>query len=456
MQLTQTPSTPFDASTYAHNHETMLAVLHGTDGPIVPDKREPDLTLRLERILVNRSTNLHVPYEGELGIEAVLTRLSETWNVFEKKFFENHLMGLHGRLALASGELVPLVISLAAGGQVVCTAGPSTSVESLLQVVEAFDRQIHIETKAMGCAYELVAEGYNPYISSPLDVSLVPRARWTLLTAHLSQTGRYARDVMRCGCSTSVGIVHTGTASVMEAYRLATALVPLLNFLCDNVRSFRGAGARRTQRMIRSVMWDEVDPTRCGIVPGTFDNDFSFEAYLLWLEGIQPILFENQDGSVASTGKSTLKEVMGTRTFTRDEAAHFLHNVYPPAKLLEHVLQISAADALRPRQAAAYVAFLKGLFRNELSVNMALSTFEVTSVQDVQDASFALRKYGWNATIYGKPVVKLADDLTRISRAMLTNPAEHTIMRGLTELWDVHMVPRDAFVHQEIKEARGW
>ena len=456
MQNSNKPTSTYESSTYERNHFTLLSILRGTDGSRMPERDEPQLTLRLERIFLDRATGARVPFEGEAGLEALLKALSQTWQVFETQSFEDHLMGIYGRMSLGNGYLVPLVISLGAGGQLVCKAGPCPSVESLLAVVEALDRQLHVEATKLGASYDLVAEGYNPAVSSPLDVALIPRARWTILNAHLGSTGRYGRDVMRCACSTGVSISHSGDHDAIQAFRLATALAPLLCFLTDNVRSFRGAGARRTQRMVRSVMWEDFDRTRCGMVPGTFDSNFTFETYLNWVESKQPILFEADDGTVLSTGKVVLSDFMRTRRLSRNEAAHLLHNVYPFARLTEHTLQISQADSLRPRMAAGYLTFLKGLLRNERSVAMALSAIGSIREADVADAMRSLRKFGWGATVYGQPVTTLVDKLVYLSRSSLVDPADLRILSGITELWEVRMVPRDAFVHQETKEVRGW
>ena len=456
MQPEATPNSEKLNASYMHNHDAMLSVLRGTDGPIVPQKKEPDLSVCLERVLVDRATNMVVAYEGENGIEQLLKNIADAWKGLTLVYEDNRLIGLEGRLIITQNQLVGIKVSLCAGGQIACAAGPSSSIFALLRVIESFDLQVHAVSRAMGCDYELVAEGYNSYVSSPLDVQLVPRAQWTLLTAHLSQKGRYARDALRCECATSISLVHGGDRASIASFRLATALSPLLNFLCDNVRCFRGTDARHTQRMIRSVLWEEVDPARCGVVPGTFENDFSFERYLNWVEEIQPIMFEGDDGSVVSTGKQTLKEHMSSQSYSHNEAARMLYRVFPYARLLEHTLQISQADSMRPHLVGGYLAFMKGLFRNELTVDNALSCFGVLGESDVTDAARELRKNGWDAKVYGRDVAELVDQLIRLSRSALSSSKEQLLLNQLAELWEVRMVPRDAFVRQEIRQIRGW
>lgn len=338
----------------------------------------------------------------------------------------------------------------------ICAAGPSRSAYDLLEAVESFDRLVHVATLNMSCDYELLNEGYNPLVSSPLDVSLMPQTRWTLLTAHLSQTGRFSRDVLRCSCSSTIRIAHGGDRAAIDTYKLAVALSPLFAFLTDNVRSFRGSGARRCPRMVRAMLWDEVDPTRCGVVPGTFVGGFSFDRYATWLKGLKPILFIDDQGNTTPTGKATTREFLSDRTISRNEAANLLQTAFPLARLLDGEIELGFADALRPRMAAGYLAFVKGLLCNDLAVDSALSLLGDIDDEDVQKAIHELRDHGWDATIYNQNVGDLVDKLLRLARPSLSDPQEQRVLNNIAELWEVRMVPRDAFVHQEIKEVRGW
>ena len=441
---------------YAHNQKMLLNALGGTDKPTRSKVYAPLLTIKLGRVLANRDTDQTVPFDGEDGLEAVLESMALAWQDSKRIVQENRLMGLSGVATLARGGNVPLNVSLDAGGQVICAAGPSSSVCDLFEAIESFDRLVHVATRGMGLNYDLLSEGYNPLVSSPLDVSLVPHTRWTLLTAHLSQTGRYSRDVLRCACSTTICLEHDGDRTAIEAYKLSVALSPLFAFLTDNVRSFRGSGARRCPRMVRAMLWDEVDPARCGVVPGTFSGNFSFDRYATWLKGLTPILFVDDQGNTTPTGKTTTREFLRDRTISRNEAAHLLETAFPMARLLDGCIELGYADALRPKMAAGFLAFVKGILCNGLSVDSALSLLGEISDKDVVAAEEELRKKGWDAKVYGQNVGDLVDKLIQLSFTALTNPDEQRLLSSVTEQWEVRMVPRDAFVHQEVKEVRGW
>ena len=474
MEQPRPQATDESRATYLKNYEKLHAILSGGRQATMGMTAEQGsvVTVRLSRILKDSDTDTTVPFEGPAGIEALLARLSDSWRSHIRVFEDGHLVGLTGAVsftgergaavsvpmshiayALDGGALV-VCISLGPGGQVIVTVGPSNSVSHIAKGLEAADRALHVAAHSMGCNYELLSEGYNPLVSSPLDVALVPCTKNTLSNAHLGQCGRFARDYMRCMASTEVILGYGNEREAIGAFRLASALSPLFMFLTDNIRSFRGSGARRCPRMCRSLIMDEVDPTRSGIVPGTFDRQMSFDRYIEWLMDIQPIYVTDALGTTTSSGKRTLKEVLGDRVLSESEILSLFDCVLPNVRLGKD-MELLQADALRPTQAAGYAAFVKGIFVNPLGRDSVWSTLSVNSEADVQAATVELRRKGWDATIYGMRVTDLVARLLSLAYQSISDE-ERALVENIAEFWEVHMVPRDAFVIQETKKERGW
>lgn len=453
--LPENPSqAPEALDIYNQNHVRLMEVLQQAKAQAAGRSSMRPMSITLERVLYDHTTQTMVGFGGKQGIEAMLAQICAQVPGSVEEWHDGHLMGFCVPQAELDDQCA-LVATLGPGGQIVCTVGPSCSIVELLGAIERFDREVHVAARALGCDYGLLAEGYNSFVDSPLDVPLVPRTRWTLVSAHLSQTGRYARDAMRCSCATNILVGYESEREALLTYRLCVALTPLLMFLTDNVRSFRGSGARRCPTMTRSVVWNEVDPSRCGIVPGTFGSDFSFDRYVTWLEGLMPILETSENDEVSSTGKRTLRDLMGERELT-DQEAQEAFGIALPFVRLGDVIEIRQADALRPRMAASLCAFAKGLLRNDLNADTAITLLGDLSEERVLDAIYELRVRGWNATVYGRRVSDLVERLVAIARSGLSDAQELRLLDELVELWDFNMVPRDAFVHQEIKQSRGW
>ncbi|MDO4798284.1 MAG: glutamate-cysteine ligase family protein [Coriobacteriales bacterium] len=454
MQPDTAPNVSTAQEPYVHNHKKLMEVLQGGETTKAEQLSMRPLGITIERVLYDHATKSMVGFGGKLGIEAVLAQIARQLHGCVEEWHDGHLMGFSSPRGEHSTQC-KLVVTLGPGGQIVCTVGPSCSVVEMLEAIDGFDREVHVASRALGCDYELLAEGYNSFVDSPLDVPLIPRTRWTLVSAHLSQTGRYARDAMRCSCATHITLGYESEREALATYRLCVALTPLLMFLTDNVRSFRGSGARRCPVMTRSIVWNEVDPARCGIVPGTFETGFSFERYVDWLEGLMPILATTENDEVSSTGKRTLRELMSERDLTSPEILDAFGMALPFVRL-GTTIQILQVDALRPRMAASLCAFAKGLLRNDLNADAAITLLGDLNEDAVLDAIYELRLRGWNAIVYGRRVDDLVQRLVAIARSGINDPRELRLLDELAELWDFNMVPRDAFVHQEVKQNRGW
>ena len=206
--------------------------------------------------------------------------------------------------------------------------------------------------------------------------------------------------------------------------------------------------------MVRSLIWEEVDPSRSGVVPGTFGRDMSFDHYIEWLMSTQPIAMTDAMGTTTSSGKKTVREVLSERVLSGTEALRLFDTVYPSVRLGKD-MELLQADSLRPRMATGYAAFIKGIFSNPLASDDIWSRLVVSDDQDVELAAHELRMRGWDATIYGCSVRDLTHALIAAARSTL-DEHENRLMDAVCELWEVEMVPRDEFVTQEIRASRGW
>lgn len=451
----KTTELPADPGVLMRNHDEMVAVMRGGERFGTHGDGRRKLGIELERFVYDRSTKTTVPYAGEAGVEQLLEHMRQFYQKHDVLREDGHLMGFRGSVTLSSGNEVGMLVSLEPAAQLECSVGPSASLADLLEAIQAFDRQVHVAAREMGKDYELLAEGYNPCVEKPLDLALIPKTRYALMNAYLSQTGRYARDMMRCTASTQVSIDYGDEIDAVKSYQLAVALSPVFTFLTDNVRRFRGSEVLKTPRMVRSIIWDEVDPTRCGIVPNTFSPDFSFEAYVRWLEGVQPILLTDSMGVTTSTGRKTERDIMTSRALAGSEIMHLFSMVFPDVRMKSYI-EIRQADSLRPRYAIAYAAFIKGIFYSDNSFAAARELVGQVTADDVERAKNALRLNGWNSTIYRRGAADFIAKLVQIARAGLADPSERALMDEIATLWDVRMVPRDGYVAEAQRAARGY
>lgn len=433
-----------------NNRKTLTEVLSGQTDVLASSTQPTGLTLVLERITVDRASQQTVPYDGYTGIERVLGELAKTYQEGQV-IIDGHLVGVRGILGIEGQDApVALCATVGAGSQIILEVGPAASIEALLDAINVFDRQFHLACIALGHDFELVAQGCNPYAASPSDIVAVPLSRYVLMNAYLSRTGRFARDAMRCTAFTRLLLpIGDDETVAVEDYRLSAALAPLLAFLTDNSLRMRGEEPNRAARMLRSLVWAQVDADRCGLVPGTFVASFGFKAYERWLEEIKPILFTSDDGVTFSTGSDTIARVMEERDLSATEALRLASMVFTHVRWAGR-LELSCADALPPRLACGYAAFAKGIFASEQSRMAAHELLSLSSIgeDDVTAAWNDLHNLGWSARPYGRPIGQLADELANIAAAQLESRAERKLLDSLAQQWMVRMVPRDSLLHK--------
>ncbi len=396
--------------------------------------------LELERFLIDADGRT-VPYTGERGVGALLRRLLERCGDAQAVDVDGHLMGLSYRAATPFGD-VPVAVSLEPAAQVEVSAGPASCAEALFCAIESFDRDVEGALRDMGLDARLVALGYNPTVSSPLDLELIPKERYRHMDAYLSRHGGCARDMMRATASTQVSLDYGDERDAMALLRRAEVLGPFLAFLFDNAPVFRGAP---TPGMARSRIWRDMDPDRCGTVPGSL-GDFGFDAYARWVAGVRPILFTDEAHVTAPTGDRTAADIMSERKLTDAELAHLMSMVFPNVRL-KGFLELREMDSLPPRLAAACASFSAAvLYRDADALGLP---FDLASVRedDVERARLDLEDRGWDARPYGVPVAETMQALLGVAEAAADSGFDRESAAILRDMWEARELPRTRAAH---------
>lgn len=436
--------TASEAERLQKNRDALCSVVAGTAAPRRPEDRRT-LGLELERVVIDPASGTRIAFDDVLGLSTLLEHWSRFFGADERVVVDGRLFGYAGTVDVGCGRTVGITVSLEPGGQLEASVGPSESVVDLLAALEAFDEQWVALCDELGVEWQLVALGCDPLTADPQEVPLIPKERYRLMDAYLSRTGRYARDMMRLSASTQVSIDCGAQDSVVEQFRLAVALGPIISFLCDNVSSWRGLSPEDTPSMVRSRIWDNVDADRCGVVPGTFEEGFSPERYVDWLLGVRPILFTDDHGLTIATCSATEADILAMRDLSSGELAHMLSMVFPTVRL-KGIIEMRDADSMPPRLACALAAFIKGIFYDKTAFEQASRLLvKGRTDEEVALAYGVLRECGWDATIYGTPFTTVVQRLIQLAENGLSDPDERRIFHGLSSLWQSRLVPRDLY-----------
>ena len=403
-----------------------------------------EVGLELERILIDGNGD-RILFSGAAGstddangVHAILRRLAADRPELNPVIIDGELMGFFYRFD-AGSERVPVAISLEPGAQVEVSAGPAERTASLLSAINAFDTALEQAASELGVGARFMARGYDTTCADPATIELIPKDRYTMMDAYLPQRGRYARDMMRCTTSTQVSVDYISEADAMRVARRATVLGPILAFLFDNAPVFRG---EPSAGMARSRIWREVDPERCGIIPGSLDPDFSFRRYIDWIASVHTILFTDRNGRSESAGDHISADYLHDRELSDDELMHLISMVWPTFRFKGYV-ECREMDALPPRLAVACAGIVAALLYDEHLESDLPFALDAVTADDVDSARTTLEEHGWNARVYGVPVTQVADAIERIAQRAARDDFDRKSVRLFTSLWDARTTPKD-------------
>ncbi|HBT95322.1 MAG TPA: glutamate--cysteine ligase [Coriobacteriia bacterium] len=388
-------------------------------------KSDEHIGLELEHFIVRRSDGSPVPYEEDLeskmpGVRTVLERLAP---FYDNRSYESQPDGTRCLIGLSRSRSN---ITLEPGAQLEVSIGPMSDLAGLETQYRRFRSELDQVLQDLDLA---VAEmGYHPSARAG-DIPLIPKGRYRFMDRHFETTGRHGICMMRATASTQVSIDFHSEEDAIRKFRIAGLLSPLLAFVTDNSPVFENApiaskgntrpkttsGLPVPDRMVRTVIWDDVDADRSKTMPGTFDDCLGFESYaqtLLQMPAIFSFGPETDDSGKDPSylGNTTFAEVLDGKIPDRADIEHILSLFFFDVRLKTYV-EIRAADALPIEYALAYAALIKGIFYNDealLSLEHCLGEFDI---EDIDDAKEMLRFDGYDAIVYKRPAEQWLDEL---------------------------------------------
>lgn len=399
---------------------------------VKPSGYPATLGLELEHFVVTRS-GAPVTYDGDPGIRDLLAELVESGA------YPHPLYTDEGQLIGAAGS--DGVISLEPAAQVEISLAPFGHIA---QVEAAYQRFYHT-VNAILDRYDarLVAAGYHPTRRAE-ELALIPKDRYHFMDAYFGDLGTHGLRMMRATASTQVSVDYTSEADAVRKLRIASAIAPLLAAFTSNTAVFEGHSA--TSPLTRLAVWRDVDPARCGQIPGLYDPDFGFGRYADWLLGLSPIFVTRPAASdphgpaVHSCPAISACDAYADAPLTHHDIEHLISMVWPDVRLKRYV-EIRPADSLPAPQAMGYTALIKGIMYSPQTLDLVEKTLGVTSsghwpldAQSTERAIAAIQRDRDQAIVHGVPY-KHWHDLLFEASAQALDASERPYLEPL-RTWD--------------------
>lgn len=332
---------------------------------------------------------------------------------------------LQGRPFLEQGHILGVLcddfsLSLEPGCQLEISISPTDDIERIRAIYRHFRDICDPIFTAKG--FYLLEKGVFPLIETgelePDMLPLIPKERYALMDSHFASSGRFGRHMMRATASTQVSIDFSSEEDALLKMRFLIRFSPIISLAAEH-KSSLGPNGGWKPHLIRNQIWQDVDPVRCGYFEGSLEEDYSFHDYAEYIYENPPILLQKGNEIIDLQGQSAADYY---RHEEIDAVEHVLSMYFPMVRLKKYI-EFRVADSMPIEEALGYAAFIKALiYQEKLLRRMDKELSEVKSTAAVKEAENALIAHGYQADVYGRPVMEWLDEL--FSAALGNAPKE--------------------------------
>lgn len=287
-------------------------------------------------------------------------------------------------------------LSLEPACQLEISIFPQPSVSRLMAVYEGFAARMHRALAQQGLrGYNL---GYHPTRRASA-LPLIPKKRYEVMDRYFQKRGNHGMQMMRATASTQVSVDYYSEQDFVRKYRVACLIAPLLALLTDNAPVYEGQPNHAYS--VRTSIWNDVDPDRCGILPILMDEDFGFEKYADYILQ-KPLVVSRRGPRTEGVGRKSAFEVYPS-AMGREEIEHVLSMFFFDVRLKSYI-EIRVADSMPAAYVAGYAEMVKAILSSPAAQDGILRHYAGATVEDIEAAKVGICCNGYKAQVYGRPV----------------------------------------------------
>ena len=365
-----------------------------------------------EKIAFYRADRAPVPYEGRgagrNGIQALLEGLQKRtgWAPITDG---PALIGLYDE---AGGG----AISLEPGGQFELSGAPLADIHA---VADEFDRHM-ADVKAIA---EPLGIGFLDIGMSPLwtreQTPVMPKQRYGIMMRYMPKVGSRGLDMMFRTSTVQVNLDFASEADMVKKLRVSLALQPLATALFAN--SPFTDGKPNGMLSMRSEIWRDTDNARAGMLPFAFEDGMSFERYVDYALDVPMYFVKRGDhyhdvagGRFRDLLDGKLAQLPGERATMADWANH-LSTIFPEVRLKKYI-EMRGCDVGPRSHVTALPALFAGLLYDETALDQAWQVVKDWSAAERQKLRDDVPRLGLDASIRGRSLAALAQDVLPLAR----------------------------------------
>lgn len=302
----------------------------------------------------------HTPisYEGENGVEAVLTGM-ETLLGWERIEDAEKIIGL-------ADDKGGGAISIEPGGQFELSGAPLDNLHQTCR--EANQHLAHVRQVAEPLNIGFLGVGMAPTWSRD-DMPRMPKSRYEIMTNYMPKVGSLGLDMMYRTSTIQVNLDFSSEADMVQKMRVGLALQPIATAIFAN--SPFTEGKPNGFKSYRAQIWTDTDADRTGDMPFAFDDGFGFERYVNWALDV-PVYFVKRGETYYDVTGTTFREFMNGALEgkvpdsipTIGDWNNHLSTLFPDVRLKKYI-EMRGADGGPWRRICALPAFWVGLLYDQ-------------------------------------------------------------------------------------------
>lgn len=370
------------------------------------DSREAiSFGLELEHFVVRKADGRSVNYYVKPGVEEILSRLSDYYDV--KEYSEGHL------IALGSSDHN---ISIEPAAQLEISIVPCHNAEEIREIYCGF--RSHIDPVLDEFGYELVTKGYQP-VSKADELEIIPKQRYELMDRYFNSIGPWGKRMMRGTASTQVSVDYYSEKDFTDKYMVFYTLIPVMGLLFEDTPVFDGRPYKG--HLLRQRIWNGTDPLRVDIQPYIRNGRIDFEDYLHFVMNA-PIIVKKTDNEEYFSDE-TIGETLTEAVLDEKGVDHALSMVFPMIRLKNYI-EIRTADSMDIDRACVYVDFINAIIMAMDKIKPMTDEMLQICPTFVKDAAEAIETDGIDAEIKGISIRDVTQKLLKFTEKYMKNAGE--------------------------------
>ena len=262
--------------------------------------------------------------------------------------------------------------------------------------------------------YHIVTKGNLPLVEAglidPDDIPLSHKKRYKYMDAYFRESGRYGKYMMRASSSVQISVDYSSENDLVRKLLVLQKISPILMIALEN-KTFEDSVIEKDSNkthLLRIQEWSDLDPSRTGFYPHSFDEDFGYDK-IADVISQTPLILLTDEGETSYVGSSTASDLIYDGTISKgipksrkeQLIEHFISMGFFHFRIKKYI-EIRVADSVPLGRALSYVALIKGLVYSDENLSILENALtDIKSIGQIEDAIDEIMVSGIDAKIYG-------------------------------------------------------